>query len=526
MDDFYKREKGGQVLRIQRPVCERQVVSEVSGDFSLPDYQPEIKRLLRVSATVQPPSHYIGGGAAEFSGTVDYCILYAAGDGQIYCFPTSAEYSFRVPMEAGADFDLNDGLVVYALCEPESIISRVSGPRRMSVKCRLRAQIKAHGTYIVEEKRKGVLPTASGEERLLSERTSGVCGYGVGEPFVVSDEVSLDSVATERDGGAVEWRIVSGDAQVMIGEVNCRNGSVDCRGEVVIKLLLCPEEEDARPVCVLRKLPFEGTIAADGAQINGEAVVTGVCSELSLGMEEGRVLCEAEIILSARTQREELVSYTCDWYATGCQSECSHSEITLALPLRCINANLTQNETRPTRELGILEGSTLFDVAGVATVERVEWDKDRFVMSGKCRYSLILLHDGDMTTKDIELPLRFVSDHAPRPTKLGYEAQVQVLMAKGRLDDRNLAIDAELGIGMRLWDEDALSVVTATTVGERLEAVRDEMVLCYPSREDTVWSVGKRYHAPLETLITSNRLTDEKRADDPSSLSGIRVIAI
>jgi hypothetical protein len=165
-------------------------------------------------------------------------------------------------------------------------------------------------------------------------------------------------------------------------------------------------------------------------------------------------------------------------------------------------------------------------VAGVATVERVEWDKDRFVMSGKCRYSLILLHDGEMTTKDVELPLRFVSEHAPRAAKLGYEAQVQVLMAKGRLDDRNLTIDAELGIGMRLWDEEALSVVTATTVGERLEAVRDEMVLCYPSREDTVWSVGKRYHAPLETLITSNRLTDEKRADDPSSLSGIRVIAI
>ena len=52
------------------------------------------------------------------------------------------------------------------------------------------------------------------------------------------------------------------------------------------------------------------------------------------------------------------------------------------------------------------------------------------------------------------------------------------------------------------------------------------MVLCYPSREDTVWSVGKRYHAPLEALIATNRLTDEKRADDRGSLSGTRVIAI
>ena len=102
-------------LRYQTELCDRPRTTEIPHEISLPDYQPEIKRLLRVSATAQPPSRYLGGGSAEFSGAVDFNILYAAADGSIYCFPTSADYSFRVPMEADTSFDLSDALCCYCL---------------------------------------------------------------------------------------------------------------------------------------------------------------------------------------------------------------------------------------------------------------------------------------------------------------------------------------------------------------------------------------------------------------------------
>ena len=127
---YNQTSKQMRVMRMQLPICDRTVTSEVSSDISLPVFQPDINRLMRVSATVQLPSRYIGGGSMEVSGTVDYCILYTGNDGQIYCFPTSADYAFRVPLEAGADFDLSDALVAYAYSEPESIVSRVGGPRR------------------------------------------------------------------------------------------------------------------------------------------------------------------------------------------------------------------------------------------------------------------------------------------------------------------------------------------------------------------------------------------------------------
>ena len=59
------------------PMCDRTVTTEVSGDFTLPDYQPELRRLLSVVPTVLPPAKYVGSGRVELNGTVDYLVLYA-----------------------------------------------------------------------------------------------------------------------------------------------------------------------------------------------------------------------------------------------------------------------------------------------------------------------------------------------------------------------------------------------------------------------------------------------------------------
>ena len=123
----------------------------------------------------------------------------------------------------------------------------------MSVKCRLKARVKAYGSYLLEEKRRGKSLEGCGEERLWKEAQTAISSHAQGEPFVVSDEILLDREA----GMADDWRIVSGDAQVMVNEALCGNGRINCRGEVVLKLMLQREGEGQEPTCVWRKLPFK-----------------------------------------------------------------------------------------------------------------------------------------------------------------------------------------------------------------------------------------------------------------------------
>ena len=88
--------KGGYV---QLPICDKSISSETAADFTLPDYQPEIKRLLRVSATVLPPSRYVGDRECEITGNIDYYVLYIGSDNAIYCAPLTGDYKISAPVE-------------------------------------------------------------------------------------------------------------------------------------------------------------------------------------------------------------------------------------------------------------------------------------------------------------------------------------------------------------------------------------------------------------------------------------------
>ena len=127
--------------RLQAPVGDRVVVTELSEEFSLPDYQPEMKRLLRVKATVLPSDQYVGAGNAECAGHVDYSILYTGNDGALYCTDQRGTYQFSSPLELPSDFEAGEGILCCAESVPEQTVGRVIAPRKLMIKCRLRSRV-------------------------------------------------------------------------------------------------------------------------------------------------------------------------------------------------------------------------------------------------------------------------------------------------------------------------------------------------------------------------------------------------
>ena len=53
-----------------------QMTSEVSEEFSLPDYVPEVRKVLTVRASALPEQKYLSDTTLEFSGTRRKCALF------------------------------------------------------------------------------------------------------------------------------------------------------------------------------------------------------------------------------------------------------------------------------------------------------------------------------------------------------------------------------------------------------------------------------------------------------------------
>ena len=513
--EHYNKEQSG--IRIQVPVCDKQTVVELSSDLSLPDYQPQIKRLLRVRANVSHPDQYVGAGTADFSGTVDYAILYSANDGALYCANESADYRFSIPVELTSDIDLNEGLVCDVNVIPDTATGRVVAPRRLSVKCRLRAHVKLWGIRHIEESIIGAEGTEQ-LQRLCGQTESARMFVGIGEPLQLGDEILFDAAETDL-------RVISAEGEVFLNEAEAGSGSVNCRGEVALKLLCCHESSSEPPVTLLRRIPFAQAVLTDGAEVNCICTADGYCSDIRITVEEGRLLCDVTVSLRTRAQRNETLSFTRDLYSTSATCDSRTETCLLPLALRCVNGNFSLNTTLPLEEVGIRSGMSIADISLTPTVTALEQDHGKYYLTGRCRAQVILTDAEDAVAQEFDLPFRYETDGGTEEVT-DYDVTVRVISCRARLDGERIGVDAELAIGLCTRGETRVEVLTEARMGDTLVRSGAVCTVCYPSREDTLWSVAKRYCRAVDEIATANDLSGAPAADSPESLAGIKYLLV
>ena len=507
--------RGAMAVRMQAEMGERVVVSELAEEFSLPDYQPEMKRLLRVRATVMPPDRYIGAGQAECSGRIDYSILYTGNDGAMYCTNQSGEYAFSAPLEIPPDFDGGEGILCSVECTPEQTTGRVMAPRKLSIKCRLRARVRFFGTRVPTD---GFCDDGT-MERLCGEMECAEIFEGKSDTLSLADEIISDE-------GDDTLRVISADGQVFVSEATAGSGVANCRGEVALKLLCCREGgENATPYAIFRKIPFTQSVPVPGMEVNCDAMARGVCADIRITVDESRILCEADVMLMVKGARRARVAYPRDVYSTKRATTCAYRTLEISKPVRCTNGNFSVNSTLSLQEAGIRQGLSLVDLCGSATVTGVESERGKYRLIGKCRFHAILSDGEDLSAQEFELPFRYeMEGGGEAPADI--EAYAEVISCRARLDGERIAVDAELSVAMSLCTKGTVTMLSEVDTGEEWSSKGAVRTVCYPDRRDTLWSVAKRYHCPLSEMVARNRIAPSPAADAADSLTGVRFLLV
>ncbi len=513
MESYIKSNASG--MRVQAALCDKQVITDLAADVSLPDYLPEIKRLLRVRATVTPPDKYIGAGAAELSGRIDYSILYTGNDGALYSANEEGEYQFSVPLESTSDFELNEGLICDVENAAEAVVGRVVSPRRLSLKCRLRSRVCIRGTRLLDEPLSG--DGAGDLQRLCGHAEAARCFIGMGEPLTLGDEILTDA-------DAADLRVICADAEVFVTEATAGSGVVNCRGEACLKLLCCHESAPLPPLTLTRRIPFSHTVTVDGVEVNCDACANGIATDLHVTVEEGRILCEAVVSLRARAQRNESLTYTRDLYSTAAVCETKKTQLILPHAERCLNGNFSLNTTMTLEEAGIRTGMTPVDLTLTPTVTSLEHEGGKTVLCGRCRVLAILCSGEETVAQEFELPFRYLTDGDRSVSD--YDATVDPIACRARVDGERIAVDAELAVSLTTRSAVSLEVLTEANLGEKFTPVGASMTVCYPAREDTLWSVAKRYHRAVGDVSEQNGLANAPAADSPDSLAGVKYLIV
>lgn len=474
---------------IKMSVCDKRINKEISADFTLPDYQPEIKRLLRIGAEVLSPECSFGINDCEISGNIDYYVIYLGADNQMYCAPLSSEYRMALPLDDGMGlFYDGDASVV---CE--FVSGRVTAKRKISIRSKLYATASIFNNIALEnEFAAGADPSYT--ERLDGEVNAGIIGRGVSEIIRVGDELIPDT----RNG---EIRVVCAEGKVCMSEVSAQNSEVNCKGDVYLKLIMCAESGDM-PYTVTRKIPFSSQVPVPASVTSASVSASGKVNELSVTVEDGRIAIDMGIVVNATVGYNKGIAYTKDMYSTLCHTECDYFSPDVLVSKGGFNTNLSFGETRSLEELKISPDLSLVDISADASIESTEIADGKARLSGNIKYTLLLCRDGEYTPTELEFPFVYTTDVKEGTTKIVCDCTA--VNSRGRIDGERMGIDSEIYINGMLYGEEKINALSAMHFGELVKKDNGSIVVCYPARTDSLWSVGKRYHTTAEKLISDN----------------------
>lgn len=498
----------------QMPIGERALNTELSSDLTLPDYQPEIKRLLKISASVLPPSKYVGDNQAEFSGNIDYYVFYTGSDNEIYCAPLTGEYKIEVPTLQGVDWSLSN-LVGSIDIQPDMISGRVVSPRKLNVKCRLKSQARILGDIATGREFEG----EKDNEMLNGVTTSSRTLFISGDIFKLSDEMIIDN----RDG---EIRVISADGRAHINEISCTDGTVNLRGDVYLKMLMT-REGGGVPYTVMRKLPFSQTLTAEGAAGRCNASAKATVCEMNLDVEENRILIDIGMLTDVTVIKNERVRYVKDMYSTQYKTECRYKSMKLSSDASSVNANFTLSDSVSLEDVGIASECSVIDCSGVAMIDSVTYNENgRMTANGKARFTLLLDREGEYLCSDVEMPFKYCADVGERGQDTVHALYSSVISSRARIDGERVGVDAEIGIGGYIADVKEIKVLDEVSFGDEITRGRGEIVVCYPSKNDSIWSVAKRYGSTVSELLKKNHISHDAQYDSHQTLSGINYLIV
>ncbi len=474
--------------RLCLPMCKKIINTDISEDFTLPDYYPEIRRVLYVKESPLPPAKFISGNKLDVNGTVDYTVVYVSNEGRLCSVPFSSEYNFSITLDSIGDFEISEGVgfMVHSIAESSTV--RVSAPRKLQIRSRLCSTVNAWGKVSTAESIEGIEDPSSIQRLCMEE----VCADIICES---SDIVTLED---EYQLPNENCRIALADTAVYVESCRIDGELVRVKGEVALKMLIACDGESTEKV--VRKLPFEAESDLDGIDGNESDFcrASGSVTDITLNVEEGKVSISADLVLEICIGQNKRVNYTGDIYSTEQNVDTVMTDESLPIILENRNFNFSQSERIPLEELNFTEGAEIVDACASASVDEVIFEDGKYILRGNCKYNVICLKDGEYSYCEAKAPFRYELDgDADIDT---FDVTVDVFNCRARNDSDSLNVDAELCGACTLIGAHDVTMLEKATFSDMRDSGKNVWTVCYVQESETVWSVAKRYGVCAEDV--------------------------
>ena len=470
-------------------------------DFTLPDYCPDIEKILRCKITPQIFSRNISAGQLQVEGNTVISILYIDSEkgGMRACEQT---------LPFSASFRLND--------VPEEYVIQTS-VKCEYVNCRAlsRRRLTVHGAFSLYAKvlTKGSITFGYPDEMENIEfkkkeiNASKLCSLS-SEQFSVTDEIQIS-------GKPPVELIVDNDIKANITDYKIIPDKIMLNGELNVRLLYISDIESGKPEHLDYIIPFSEVIDSPGLTEDSETCITlnVMSSDLSLKSdilaENPLVNVDSRVCASIIAYSTEGVTIATDAYNTEFCSEPEFSRISIPSDTKIISGSFMHKDSLNLNDIKISE---IIDFSASVIPMTTNINEENLVINSKVNIKILALNsDNDPVyidravdvSKEIELKNNYNSILC---------SDLSLISISYRLGDNNdIEIRCEFYYSFLLQKNTSFNVLSALDVDDNkpLNKKTCALSIYYADGGENIWDIAKMYNTKQNLIISENELVAE-----------------
>lgn len=482
------------------------VTTDVVEDMTLPDYLPEVRRIVAVQTNATVDGKYLSGDELEADGGVTYTVLYTTSDGSLAQFSQTTQYTGHIPISNGDESEISHfsaGDIVLS-ANLDNVNCRVTAPRKLTLSSKVKLSALSQKPQDASLK---IEKTSEVSEKTVRRRALDVSTAYMTE---IRQTGEVSGEIREREG----MKLICANGNLCLNDVRCDNKNSD-KNRIVIKgdayLNALMQTPDGEYVVSRSRAPIDEEILLPDKQTDvnntksAAATAFGKVVMIDIEGSGGNFVWKMEYDIDCDITHSIIAEITTDAYLPDSEDILDTAEIKVLSAASAVNGRLTTSATIPMRN-----GSTFVYAWGTGVPDKSEINSGKMTVSGAVKLNVITVGNGEFYLDDVTIPLKYECEASSEAEKLNAEhllgrMQVDVTEINARADGNTLNLTAELAITLSMLAETTKSIAVRLTPTENVEKTKKNMIRVYiPDLGESEWDVEKRFRLGHEAVREGN----------------------
>lgn len=474
-------------------------------DFSLPDYCPDIQRILKCQVCPNITTRNISGDRLNIEGSANVRLIYLDADNMnIRCCENSSPFSCSIDIK----------------CSPENAVALTSA-RTEYINCRAVSprKIDIHGAFticakIYSKNSMNIISSISGkdiEQKIEKVTCSNLTSMG-------QQQFSINETLEPGENKPSPEVIIKSEISAIINDYKIMPNKIVAKGEISLKILYLSDIESGKLENAEYTVPISQIVDVPGIDDDSKYVIDAEILSHEETLQSGSspdsnlISTDIKVAITVTAYNEKETQIVSDVYSTDYNLETENKTITLNKLSEIIKDNLTHKESIDLPGTNI---SKIVDLWSDNYSAKTVSGEEKPIVNIKMNICFIALDENNMPfyierildfNQNIDSSENFensVSEINVSPISIGYNIS----------EGNKLDIKANLSIYGAIYSPQKHNMVTAAQSDETVPGDKDtsaSLTIYYASEGEPLWDIARKYYTSVNAIKRENDISEDK----------------